>query len=193
LLAGASQCRGSRDPQDPARTRDDGVLTALEASSLDLRGTRLVVLSACETGLGDIKIGQGIYGLRRAFAVAGAETLVMSLWRVSDAGTEYLMRHYYQNLHQGHGRGEAMRTVQLDLIAQGGQRAHPFYWASFIVSGDDSTLDGSPPRLPAQPSRAGCAGCASNSPTSSAWLLGLLGWRKRYQVSGGPGARDAAR
>jgi CHAT domain-containing protein/tetratricopeptide (TPR) repeat protein len=119
---------------------DDGVLTALEASRLNLWGTRLVVLSACDTGVGEVRNGDGVYGLRRAFVLAGAESLVMSLWPVSDTWTERQMRGYYRHLTLGRGRGESLRLVQLDLLARN-PRLHPFYWANFIQSGDWAALD----------------------------------------------------
>ncbi len=122
-------------------TGDDGILTALEASGLDLWGTKLVVLSACDTGVGDVKNGEGVYGLRRSFRIAGAETLVMSLWPVSDLVTRELMIGYYTNLKQGIGRGESLRRVQLEMLKKTGRR-HPFYWASFIQSGEWANLDG---------------------------------------------------
>ena len=115
---------------------EDGVLTALEASQLNLFGTQLVVLSACETGLGDIANGEGVYGLRRAFAIAGAETQLMSLWQVSDYGTQSLMARYYQKLMAGMGRSESLRNVQLEMIQSGGKYSHPYYWAAFILAGD---------------------------------------------------------
>lgn len=114
--------------------KDDGILTALEASALNLWGTRLVVLSACDTGIGEVQNGEGVYGLRRAFLLAGTETLVMSLWSVSDYATRDLMTAYYLNLRAGMGRGEALRKVQLDML-QTKNRRHPFFWASFIQSG----------------------------------------------------------
>jgi len=120
---------------------DDGILTALEASGLNLWGTKLVTLSACDTGVGEVKNGEGVYGLRRAFVLAGTETLVMSLWPVSDYVTRELMTAYYQGLKQGQGRGEALRQVQLSLLKRQG-REHPFYWASFIQSGEWANLDG---------------------------------------------------
>ena len=119
---------------------EDGVLTALEASGLDLRGTRLVVLSACGTGLGDVAAGEGVYGLRRAFTLAGAETQIMSLWDVSDEGTQKLMTAYYQRLQAGGGRSEALQQVQLEML-QGQEFADPFFWAPFIPSGDWSQLE----------------------------------------------------
>lgn len=131
-LAGANRRSGGTD---------DGILTALEASGLNLWGTKLVVLSACDTGLGEIRNGDGVYGLRRSFVLAGAESLVMSLWPVSDFVTRDLMTNYYKNLKNGMGRGEALRQVQLSMIKQP-QRRHPFYWASFIQSGEWANLDG---------------------------------------------------
>jgi CHAT domain-containing protein/Tfp pilus assembly protein PilF len=142
---------------------EDGVLTALEVAGLDLWGTKLVVLSACETGLGDVKYGEGVYGLRRALVLAGSETQVMSLWKVSDAGTRDLMTAYYTRLKRGEGRMEALRQVQLamlhgqlSLAVSSGTREtgdtagkvatkdyrHPYYWAAFIQSGDWRSLTG---------------------------------------------------
>jgi CHAT domain-containing protein/Tfp pilus assembly protein PilF len=113
---------------------DDGILTALEASGLNLWGTKLVTLSACDTGLGQVQNGEGVYGLRRAFFLSGTESLVMSLWSVSDYTTREIMTSYYKNLKQGLGRAEALRNVKLKMM-QTSRTAHPFYWASFIESG----------------------------------------------------------
>ncbi len=143
-------------------SEEDGVLTAMEASGLDLRGTQLVVLSACETGLGTVKNGDGVFGLRRALVLAGAESELMSLWQVSDDATRYLMVEYYQRLQSGEGRTESLRNVQLLMLKGERQirdrqrhdiprglrrkgradRSHPFYWASFIPIGDWKSLDG---------------------------------------------------
>jgi len=120
---------------------DDGLLTALEASGLDLWGTQLVVLSACETGVGKVQTGEGVYGLRRALVNAGAETQVMSLWKVDDAATRDLMVDYYRRLQAGEGRSEALRQAQLAML-HSKDRRHPYYWASFIVSGDWHNLQG---------------------------------------------------
>ena len=136
-----------------------GVLTALEAAALDLNGTRLVVLSTCESGVGQPSAGEGVYGMRRALTMAGAETQVMSLWKVDTGRTRELMEAYYQQLKEGAGRSEAMRTVQLAMLADP-ETAHSNLWASFIVSGDWRTLDGAP-RLPevgkVSPGVRGCA------------------------------------
>jgi CHAT domain-containing protein len=131
-LAGAN-LRRSRE--------EDGILTALEAANLDLWGTKLVTLSACDTGNGVVRTGEGVYGLRRAFVLAGTETLVMSLWPVSDLITRETMAGYYSGLKQGLGRGAALRRMQLRMLRRPG-RAHPFYWASFIQAGEWGSLDG---------------------------------------------------
>ena len=99
------------------------------------------MLSACDTGLGEVKNGEGVYGLRRAFTLAGAESQVMSLWSVSDYATRELMTDYYKNLKQGMGRGAALRKVQLEMLKKN-NRQHPFYWAAFIQSGEWANLDG---------------------------------------------------
>lgn len=113
---------------------DDGVLTALEASGLDLWGTKLVVLSACETGVGKVSNGEGVYGLRRSLVIAGAESLVMSLWQVDDFATKDLMAGFYKKLAAGKPRSAALREIQLELAAKE-KYAHPFYWASFLPAG----------------------------------------------------------
>jgi CHAT domain-containing protein/Tfp pilus assembly protein PilF len=119
---------------------EDGVLTALEVSGLNLAGTQLVVLSACETGLGDVANGEGVYGLRRAFALAGAHSQLMSLWKVDDYGTSLLMQRYYQKLAAGMERSQALRQVQLEMSADS-EYSHPYYWAAFILSGDWRAID----------------------------------------------------
>jgi CHAT domain-containing protein/Tfp pilus assembly protein PilF len=134
-LAGVNRRRGSADQGD------DGVLTAMEAAGLDLWGTKLVVLSACDTGVGEVKNGEGVFGLRRALALAGSETQVMSLWPVSDLGTRELMVEYYKGLQRGEGRGDGLRRVQLEML-KGKYRRHPFYWASFIQAGEWANLEG---------------------------------------------------
>jgi CHAT domain-containing protein len=130
-LSGANLTKGA----------DEGILTALEASNLNLWGTKLVTLSACDTGVGEIRNGEGVYGLRRAFVLAGAETLVMSLWPVSDVVTREMMTAYYAGLRDGLGRGDALRQAQLAMLARK-SRQHPFYWASFIQAGEWANLDG---------------------------------------------------
>jgi CHAT domain-containing protein len=123
----------------PDGARGDGILTALEAASLDLWGTHLVTLSACDTGVGEVHNGEGVYGLRRAFMLAGAETLVMSLWPVGDAIARDTMVAYYARLRTGAGRGDALRQAKLSILRRPAQR-HPYYWAGFIQSGDWTRL-----------------------------------------------------
>ena len=120
---------------------NDGIMTALEAAQLDLWGTKLVTLSACETGVGEAKTGDGVYGLRRALVLAGSEAQLMSLWSVSDQATRELMVKYYTRLKAAEGRSEALRNVQLEMLKDP-RRQHPFYWASFIQSGEWANLDG---------------------------------------------------
>jgi CHAT domain-containing protein len=132
ILAGFNQHRTAGD---------NGVLTAKEAAGLNLWGTKLVVLSACETGVGEVKNGEGVYGLRRALMLAGAQTQVMSLWQVDDVATRAWMTNYYTGLKQGLGRSEAVRQVQLKLLQQK-KWQHPYFWAGFISSGEWANLSG---------------------------------------------------
>jgi CHAT domain-containing protein/Tfp pilus assembly protein PilF len=120
---------------------DNGILTALEVTGINLWGTKLVTLSACDTGVGEVKNGDGVHGLRRALVLAGSETQVMSLWAVSDKATRELMVSYYERLKQGQGRGEALRQAQLEMLKNTNRR-RPYYWASFIQSGEWANLDG---------------------------------------------------
>ncbi len=129
-LAGANQGQAAGE---------DGLLTALEAAGLNLWGTKLVALSACDTGVGEIKTGEGVYGLRRAFVLAGAESLVMSLWSVSDQATRAWMTAYYEALQAGQARADALRQVQMQML-RNAERQHPYYWAGFIQSGGWGTL-----------------------------------------------------
>ncbi|WP_164013126.1 tetratricopeptide repeat protein [Pyxidicoccus trucidator] len=136
ILAGARPTA----PDAPGAARpppDNALVTALELAGLNLWGTQLVVLSACDTGRGDVKLGQGVFGLRRAFVVAGAETIVMSLWKVNDAKTGTLMEAYYRNLLAGQGRATALREAMREMRLT---QAHPHYWAPFIAVGSDAPL-----------------------------------------------------
>ncbi|MCY1015047.1 CHAT domain-containing tetratricopeptide repeat protein [Pyxidicoccus sp. MSG2] len=136
ILAGAGP--GAPNASDALRApADNALVTALELAGMDLWGTQLVVLSACDTGRGDVKLGQGVYGLHRAFLVAGAETVVMSLWKVSDAKTGALMEAYYRNLLAGQGRATALREAMRELRLT---QAHPHDWAPFISVGSDAPL-----------------------------------------------------
>jgi CHAT domain-containing protein len=123
------------------KEEDNGILTALEMTGLNLWGTKLVTLSACDTGVGEVRSGDGVHGLRRALALAGAETQVMSLWPVSDRWTRELMVAYYRRLMRGEGRGPALRQAQLEMLKDAKRRS-PYYWAGFILSGEWANLDG---------------------------------------------------
>jgi CHAT domain-containing protein len=133
-LAGAGASAPASSSTSP---RDSALVTALELAGVNLWGTELVVLSACDTGRGDILLGQGVYGMRRALVVAGAETVIMSLWKVQDDTTSQLMASYYRNLAAGQGRAaallEAMRALRLS-------KSHPHFWAPFIALGHDEPL-----------------------------------------------------
>lgn len=113
-------------------TDNDGVLTALEVLSLNLTGTKLAILSACETGLGEIHEGEGVYGLRRAFQEAGAGTVVSSLWEVSDAGTQKLMTALYRRLLAGMSPHQALRETQLEMLRIG-EWSSPYIWSAFYM------------------------------------------------------------
>jgi CHAT domain-containing protein len=117
---------------------EDGILTAEDVAGWNLSNTELVVLSACETGLGDIVTGEGVFGLRRAFVLAGAQTLVMSLWKVPDEQTKELMVDFYKRLlKEGKPRAEALREAQLAMKEK---YPDPYYWGAFICQGNPDPL-----------------------------------------------------
>jgi CHAT domain-containing protein/tetratricopeptide (TPR) repeat protein len=118
---------------------DDGILTALEVSGLNLIGTELVTLSACETGVGEVGNGEGVYGLRRAFQHAGARAIIMSLWKVPDPETGILMSNFYENWSSGETMRDALRQAALSILNERRDKygsAHPYFWGGFILLGD---------------------------------------------------------
>ena len=133
-LAGANQRRPTR------ANPEDGILTAEEVAALDLDGVEWAVLSACDTGVGEIKAGEGVFGLRRAFRVAGARTIIMSLWAVEDRAARAWMRPLYEGrLRDRLSTAEAVRHASQTVLAERrakGLSTHPFYWAGFVAAGD---------------------------------------------------------
>ena len=133
-FAGANR-RASAKPDET-----DGILTAEEIAGMNLEGVDWAVLSACNTGVGEIKVGEGVFGLRRAFQVAGAKTVIMSLWQVEDETTrQWMATLYRQHFIDANGTGQSVRAASLQILRQ--RRAkqlstHPFYWAGFIAVGD---------------------------------------------------------
>jgi CHAT domain-containing protein len=133
-LAGAN-LRFAARPND-----EDGILTAEEVAAVELDGVEWAVLSACDSGLGKIVGGEGVFGLRRAFQSAGARTVIMSLWPVEDAAARTWMRALYQSRLQDRlSTSEAMKQASLSVLAERRARkssTHPFFWAGFVAAGD---------------------------------------------------------
>jgi CHAT domain-containing protein/Tfp pilus assembly protein PilF len=128
---------GANAGADLGGATEDGVLTALEVAGLDLRGTELVTLSACETGLGELVTGEGVMGLRRAFAEAGARALLLSLWKIPDEETRALMEEFYRQVASDPDidKAQALRAAQLKMISKAKEKLDPRTWAAFILSG----------------------------------------------------------
>ncbi|GJM27492.1 MAG: hypothetical protein DHS20C17_01270 [Cyclobacteriaceae bacterium] len=134
MLAGASNALYYRRNQLAFDVEEDGILTAYEAMNLNLDHTELVILSACETGLGTVKNGEGVYGLQRAFKVAGAESIVISLWRVDDQTTQKLLYYFYQEWLKNHDKQIAFKKAQIKLREE---YIYPYYWAAFVMVGNN--------------------------------------------------------
>ena len=129
VLAGANQPN--------LNPNDDGYLTALEVTNIDLEGTELAVISGCESGKGDIQSGEGIYGLKRSIAVAGAKSSLLSLWKVNDIATAAFMENFYKRLKKGEGRAKALYETQKEFRNHSEiSWRHPNVWAAFQLSGD---------------------------------------------------------
>lgn len=137
LLRSGLLMAGAAARQNSLLKQDDGILTAYEASLLNLQNTDLVTLSACETGLGDLVNGQGVYGLQRAFLTAGARSVVMSLWVVDDDATQQLMTEFYKNYlgntATGDAKREALHKAQLEVRKH---YPHPYHWGAFVLIGN---------------------------------------------------------
>jgi CHAT domain-containing protein/Tfp pilus assembly protein PilF len=138
LSLGGLALAGSNLPRGPAGGDDDGVLTSEEIAGLDLGRVDWAVLSGCETGLGDVLPGEGVAGMRRAFRIAGARTLIMSLWSVQDAAAREWMRGLYAARAGGLSTMEAVRTASVRMIEdrrRAGRSTHPFFWGAFLATG----------------------------------------------------------
>ena len=113
--------------------RDDGMVSAEKILGLRLKGTELVVLSACETGVGDVQAGEGVLGLKRAFILSGAKTIVMSLWSVPSSETTELMTDFYKLMSSGLTKSDALRQAKIKMMERTG---NPFFWGAFIMDGN---------------------------------------------------------
>ena len=138
-LAFAGANRVIAGGNNAAVSKEDGILTALEASGLDLMGTELVVLSACQSGFGEVVSGEGVFGLRRALEHAGARAAIMSMFAVPDESTAILMERFYENWLSGQSKSAALRNASLSMMRERRKRfgaAHPLYWGGFVLVGD---------------------------------------------------------
>jgi CHAT domain-containing protein len=140
LLLSGLALAGANHRDAAGAEEDDGVLTAEEVAALDLSGVEWAVLSACETGVGDVMAGEGVFGLQRAFQVAGARTVITSLWAVDDEATRAWMDKLYRaRLVDAKSTAVAVRDASLSVLREGrdkGRGGHPYYWAGFVAVGD---------------------------------------------------------
>jgi CHAT domain-containing protein len=140
LLLSGLAFAGANHRQTAGLDEEDGILTAEEIASLDLSSTQWAVLSACNTGLGEVNASEGVLGLRRAFQVAGARTLIMSLWAVEDQATRaWMLELYRQRLVERRSTIDSVYQASLRTLRQRRakqQSTHPFYWAGFVAAGD---------------------------------------------------------
>ncbi len=140
LLRSGIVLAGANYPE--ANPKDDGYLTALEVTKVDWQGTELVVISACESGKGDIESGEGVYGLKRAITVAGARSSLLSLWKVNDNATAAFMESFYIKLRNKQGRADALEATQKEFRMHPIRAwRHPNVWAAFQLSGDWRPID----------------------------------------------------
>ena len=140
LLLSGLAFAGANRRSSAGADEDDGILTAEEVAGLDLTGLDWAVLSACDTGLGVVRVGEGVLGLRRAFQMAGARTVIMSVWSVEDRSTRQWMRALYAGrFERGLDTADAVHQAALSTLharrsATGS--GHPFFWAGFVAAGD---------------------------------------------------------
>lgn len=131
MFAGAEATMEGIKNDKETTNKDNGLLTAYEMANMNLDNSELAILSACETGLGDIKAGEGVYGLQRALQIAGVDAAIISLWKVSDDATQELMQIFYNELKTTKNKAEAFRKAQLKLKEK---YKEPYYWAAFIMT-----------------------------------------------------------
>ena len=139
LLSGVALA-GANRRGDGSLGTEDGILSAEEIATLDLSGTEWAVLSACDSGLGTVETGEGVFGLRRAFRVAGARTVIMSLWAVEDdAARQWMEALYRARFQEGLSTAASVRQASRSVLQsrrERGESIHPFYWAGFVAAGD---------------------------------------------------------
>ena len=126
VFAGANDVWSTEDRD---YNKEDGVLTAQEVAQIDMRKTKLVVMSACETGLGDIRGSEGVYGLQRSFKMAGVNYMIMSLWKVPDKETQEFMTLFYTKLLKEKDINKAFKETQKEMRT----KYDPYFWAAFVL------------------------------------------------------------
>jgi CHAT domain-containing protein len=140
LLLSGIALSGANEHRTTSGSADDGILTAEEVAALDLHAADWAVLSACDTGVGEVKAGEGVFGLRRAFQIAGARTVIMSLWSIDDEAVRTWMRALYEyRFRDGRSTADAVRDATTSVISARrarGKSTHPFYWGGMVAVGE---------------------------------------------------------